>query len=169
MDRITDITENLKAVLLSIDELTVTPTGYVFYNTVSKVNVDDEAVIRGLSDFPVIDIIMDDGGEVILSGQQLAYRNSIGFTLRCGVANTVKQGLSPRREANIKMNEILSDVKFALSYNPTLNNTCDIVHIKSSSREYVDGNSANRAGDLLINIEIEYSQSRLNPSLNACV
>ena len=169
MDRITDIEENLATVLYTIQQSYATPTGYIFYSSVGGVNVDDEAIIKGTQKFPIVDIEMNEDGETIVEGQQLAYRSEISYTLRCGVSNRSKSGKSPRREANKKMNEILSDVKYALSDNPTLNGSCDRVYMIGSTRYYNDGNSSNRAGDLLINIRIEYSQSRLNPSLNACI
>lgn len=167
MDRITDISEQLAVVMGTIDATAILPSGYTFYSTVGGVNVDDEAILNGVDSYPIIDI--EPSNETTESGNFKAYRNLLSLKLRCGVANTVTRGMSPMRASDIKMNEILSDVKYALSDNPTLNGTCDIIYITGSEREYNTTSSGNRAGDIIITVDIDYSQSRLNPNLNACI
>jgi len=164
MDRITDIELQLKNVLLNIDEETPLPN-YTFYNTVTVVNIDDEALALDRGDYPTIAIYLDPN-ETVLSGEQRAFRNKLSFKIVGSVSNDEPIDM-PRFEINQKMNELYSDIKAVLSDNYQLNNSCDRVDIKSSTRKYL--NDGLRAGDIEIIIDVYYSQSRLNPNINACI
>ena len=68
------------------------------------------------------------------------------------------------------MNTLLSDLKAILTEYKNLNCLCDIVMIVKSRRVYNGTkNGALRVGQLIVDIDIKYSQSRLNPNLNVCI
>ena len=67
------------------------------------------------------------------------------------------------------MNELLEDIKKAISDNPSLSDTCDLCSIIASKREYTDDGNILRAGDLIVEISVIYSQSRNNPNNNCAI
>ena len=158
--------------MLSIDGST-TPSGYIFYNTVATVNIEDEAVTQNTTGFPAISIMEGDGGgEEILSGEQRAYRSEIFYELQCEVVNditNINATTSPKNALKVKMNELLSDIKKAISDNPSLSDTCDLCSVIASKREYSDDGNVIRAGDLMVEISVIYSQSRINPNNNCAI
>ena len=172
MDRRTAIDNALATVMQSIDGST-TASGYTFYNTVLTVNIEDEAVTANTTGFPAISIMEgDDGGEEQLEGTQRAYRNEIEYKLMCEVQNDVADinaTTSPKNALKVKMNELLSDIKKAISDNPSLNDTCDLCSVLASKREYTDDGNILRAGDLIVDISVIYSQSRINPDNNCAI
>lgn len=173
MDRRTAIDVALANVMQSIDGST-TPSGYIFYNTVETVNIEDEAVTLNTTGFPAITIMEGDGGgEEILEGVQNAYRNEIFYELQCQVVNDiadVNATTSPKNALKRKMNQLLSDIKKAISDNPSISDTCDLCSVIASKREYdtADGNII-RAGDLIVEMSVIYSQSRTNPDNNCAI
>jgi hypothetical protein len=162
-DRVSEIELELKTILEGIDGSTST-TGYTYYNDVKSVNIDDEVI----ADADPSIVIYQDPEEVILSGVSRAYQNLISITVQCKLALDTEVAY-PKFAINTKMNEMLSDIKFAISNNYHLNGSCDMCEIISSSRSYTMTSDNYRAGDLLVKMEITYSQSRLNPNLNACI
>jgi hypothetical protein len=171
LDRRTEIDNALADVMQSIDGST--KDGYTFYNTVQTVNIEDEAVTANTTGFPAISIMEgDNGGEEILEGEQRAYRNEIFYELQCEVQNDITDinaTTSPKNALKVKMNELLSDIKKAISDNTHLNNTCDICSVIASKREYTDDGNIIRAGDLIVEISVIYSQSRINPDNNCAI
>lgn len=167
-DRLTEIEEALKSVMESINGSTL-PSGYQYYNTVGVVNIDDDALASDIADFPTVAIYMGEDGETGLEGEQHAYRNEVAMRLVVGVENaplSIVDTQLPRFEINKKMNTMLSDIKAALSNNYQLNGTCDLVTYVSSERDYTENGNALRAGDLIVDVNIIYTQSRLNPNEN---
>lgn len=162
MDRVTDIETQFKDVLLSIGD---TIPNYTFYNDVTVVNIDDDALATDRGDFPTISIYLDPN-EIVLNGEQRAFRNKLTFKLVGTVCNDEPIDM-PKFEINKKMNELWSDLKAVLSHNYQLNNSCDRVDIKTLKRVYL--NDGLRAGNIEVSIDVYYSQSRLNPNVNACV
>jgi hypothetical protein len=168
IDRLTDIELQMKNVLLEIQSTTTTPNGYTYFNDVTVVNMEDESLMLAYGDYPSINIYLDPE-ETVLSGEQNAYRSIAKYRLvgRVAVDDLTPQ---PRFAINEKMNTLLSDIKAVLSENFTLNCTCDRADIKRSLRIYNDDTGHNlRVGQLVVGVEVLYSQSRLNPILNACV
>lgn len=161
MDRLSTIEQAFKDVLLTIDQNTVNPSGYVYYNTVTVVNQGDETV----GNYPKINIYLDPE-EVALSGEQNAYRNTAKFKLICKVI-VDDSTPNPTFAINQQMNSLLSDIKYVLSANYQLNGECDRADIVKSSRVYDELNV--RLAQLVVYVDVLYSQSRLNPDINACV
>jgi len=168
MDRLTNIEEEFKNVLLEIDTATTLASGYRYLNKVTVVNLEDEGLILDEGDFPAINIYLDPD-EKIINGDQQSYRSIVKFKLVCKVAVDQLE-VNPRFAINTKMNTLLSDLKAVLSYKYQLNCTCDRADIKRSMRLYnADTNNNLRVGQLVLEVDVLYSQSRLNPLLNACV
>lgn len=168
MDRLTTIEQALASTMFEIDGSTLA-SGYTYYNDVTVVNIDDEALAVNKADFPAISIYMDEDGEENIEGTQDSYENSVGFRIVCGIENElsdITSDVSPRRAINIKMNELLSDIKARLSVDNQLNYTAELVQYIRSEREYSEDGNALRAGDLVVYVEITYEQSRSNPNNN---
>lgn len=169
MDRITQIEEGLKAVLEGIDGTLV--GAYQYLNTVKSVyfEQDDEvtSVTKSTANrYPTICVKMEPE-ETVLDGEAQAFVNEINYTLECKVSLGTPTS-NPRQSLKLKMNELAQDVKFALSNNKHLNDTCDETHILSLTREFYDDGKALRNGQLNIVLRVEYTQSRQNPSINVC-
>ncbi len=166
MDRLTEIEQALEAVFLGIREDTPTEYGHVYENTVTVVNIDDEAILDSVSDFPSVCVYLD-GDEVILDGQANAYECELPFKFVCSVVNDSVEGL-PLFDINRKMNSVLSDVKALISLDNTIGGVCDMVTLTSSKRVYSEDGHAIRAGDIEIYANVRYSQSRSRPKMNIC-
>jgi len=167
VDRLTSIEQELANVVKDINKAVPSPSGYVYYNTVVNTNIDDEVIMVDRGGYPVINIIMDPD-ETVLSGHQSAYMNEVGFKLVCGVALDSEVEF-PRNAINQKMNELLSDIKACISANYHLNETADLTSILRSTRTYKTGGDNYRAGDLIVSLKIQYSQSRLDPNRNCSI
>jgi len=167
LDRITAIEAQLGDVLLTIDGKT--HGAYKYLSELKSVyfEQDDEAVTISDGGYPSIVLRMSPN-ETILSGESKAYRNMLRYTLECKVEN-LDPSVNPRQALKVLMNELEQDIKFCLSNNYHLNDTCDIVSINSFSRNYNKVGNVLRAGELKVDITIQYSQSRLNPAINICI
>lgn len=166
-DLVTTIETELASVLSDIDGSTLA-SGYTFYNSVGAVNIDDECVVDDGAGYPALTVSRE-GSEEVLSGEQHAYRCSIDYEIKCELENDTDDlaTLSPKRAIKKKMNEMLTDVKAVLSNNYQLNGSCDITSITGSDPIYLENGNSLRAGDLIVYVTIEYTQSRLNPN-NYC-
>ena len=165
MDMLTNIEEQLKNVLLLIDSSTTNTNGYQFYNTVTQVNIDDEAVAIDRGYYPTINVYLDSDDTVEYS-DQYAYRNKAIYKLVGNVA-LLDEVEFPRFAIRQKMNELYSDIKAILRQYSTLNCSCDIVTIQRMYRTYNQSSDVFRAGQVNIIIAVEYYQSALNPN-NKC-
>ena len=169
MDRITQIENGLKTVLEYIDG---TLKGqYQYINDVKSVYFEEEdevvSVTKSTSNrYPTICIKMSPN-ETVLEGDAKAYVNEIFYTLECKVSLSVPTA-NPRQALKTKMNEMVQDVKAAISSNYHLNGTCDEASVLGSVREYYTNSDSLRNGQVNISIKIEYTQSRYNPAINVC-
>jgi hypothetical protein len=166
MDLLTEIEVELANVLKLIQSTTTTPGGYTYYNDVTNTNLEDECIMIDRGDFPSI-AIYQDPDEVVLSGEQAAYKNELKFKLVGSVSLDDIESDTPKFDINKKMNELLSDIKQVLSDNYNLNCTCDMVEITRSTRVYNIQADVFRAGDLIVYITVTYMQSRANVN-NRC-
>lgn len=169
MDRITQIETGLQEVLIGIDGTQVGV--YQYLNDVKSVYFEQEDEVVSItksidSGYPNIVVKMDPD-ETILEGESKAYQNLISYILECKVSLD-KPVSNPKQALKTKMNELAQDVKFALSANDHLNDTCDDASITRLSRRYNTEGNALRSGDLIIYLNVIYTQSRLNPSINVC-
>jgi len=164
MDRLTTIENELVNVLKDIDG-SLTDT-YQYLTDVKTVDVIDEVLEIDGGGYPSILVDLDPN-EIIGDGESKAYRNTRFFKLTCRVSNE-DVTVNPRQAIKTKMNMLDQDIKYALSSNYHLNDSCDSAYIISSNRIYHNENSILRTGDLIMNIKVVYTQSRLNPSLNVC-
>lgn len=162
IDPLTNIELEMKNVLLDIVVANPLPSGYVYYNDVTVVNVDDECVATERGDYPTISIYLNPD-EKILSGEQHAYFNEVYFNLVCSVSLNDPVD-TPRFEINKKMNEMLADIKGAFSANHTLNCACATTELLRSRRVYNTNGDEFRAGDIIIDLKVKYMQSRLDPN-----
>ncbi len=179
MDRLSLIEEELKNVILKIDG-TLQPTGYTYYTSVDIVNVEDEGWIdvqnyvtetspTGLNSYPSINIYLDPR-EDTYDHTANVYANKDYFRLVGRVQND-SMNIVPQNskfDINRKMNELLSDVKFVIAQNNTLNDTVDRCNLVRSERKYTQDNKVYRTGDIIIYLEVKYTQSFSNPDLNVC-
>lgn len=169
VDRITTIEEQLRAVLLSIDASIVKE--YQYLNDVKSVYFEEADQVVSItktinSGYPNI-IIRMNPDEDILEGEAQAYQNRISYKLVCEV-KMEKPESNPKQALKTKMNTLLQDVKFAISNNYHLNGTCDEATLNRSNRSYNDDGNTLRSGNLMIELDIEYTQSRHNPAINVC-
>jgi len=163
-DRITVIETALRDMVLKIRNDTPTPKGYVYFNTVTVTNIDDEAIVEEYDQYPTISIYLDPDEE-ILSGQANSYENELNVKFVCSVSNETPIGI-PKFEINKKMNTVISDLKAVISQDTTLGGVCDIINLIRSQRTYADDGDIMRAGDIEIYANVQYSQSRTRPDLS---
>ena len=168
MDRISQIEEGLKEVLMGINGTTV--GAYEYVNTLKSVyfEQDDEALsVTNLSrGYPVIVVKMEPD-ETILSGESQAYQNVLNYVLEGKVENNTPT-TNPKQAIKTKMNELAQDVKCAISNNYHLNGTCDEAELMRVVRRYRNDGNALRSGDVLMYLKVTYTQARLNPAINVC-
>lgn len=185
MDRLSSIENELKNLILTIDG-TTQPSGYQYYNDIDICNIEDEGWIAsqnyvlsagtGINSYPSVNIYLDPN-EKITDHSANVYKNVAYMTLIGRVQNddsydiTTSASNIPQNSKfmiNKKMNELLSDIKHLFGVNFSLNGLCDRCKIVSSKRKYTQDNKVYRTGDIIINLEIEYTQSFSNPNLNVC-
>jgi len=164
MDRITQIENELTNVLKTIDGSA--QATYQYLTSVKSVDVEDEVLDIAMGGYPAILVDMNPN-EVIGKGESKAYRNTIFFTLTCRVSNTDIR-VSPKQSIKIEMNKLNQDIKYVLSDNYHLNDSVDMVTIVTTLRQFNKSNDILRTGDLIVNIKVDYTQSRLNPQNNVC-
>lgn len=162
MDLLTNIEKQLALIMKDIKKTTTLPSGYIYYNTVDITNIEDECVVADRGSFPTVSVYQEPN-ENILSGTQHAYENEVFFKLVGSVSNDNPVD-TPRFAINKKMNELLADIKAVLSNNNDLNCSCELVEILNSNRKYNNDGDEFRAGDLIVNLRVSYTQSRLNPN-----
>ena len=167
MDRITQIEESLKAVLLAVDGSMV--DAYQYLNDVKSVYFEQEDEVVSVTKsannrYPTVCVKMDPN-ENILDGEATAYVNELFYILECKVSLT-KPESNPRQALKVEMNKLSQDIKFAISNDYHLTGTCDEAELTSLTRSYYDDGKAMRNGQLNIGLRITYTQSRLNPAIN---
>ncbi len=165
--RLNQIEQGLTDTLLMIRKDTPSSYGYLYLNDITLVNCMDESLALAYTDYPYINFFQTD--EQILGGEQRAYRSIAKYRLECRVAvdDLTPQ---PRFAINAQMNDMLDDLKAVLSDNYHLQCNVDRADIKYSRRIYNDESGHNlRVGQLQVDIDILYSQSRQKPDTNACL
>ena len=168
MDRLTQIEADLASQIIGIDKSTQS-SGYVYYNDVTTVNQEDESIPDIEDAYPFINIYMEPEVEV-MKGLSRAFQSVAKFKLVCCVENDDEFD-NARFTINRKMNEIYSDLEYNLSQqNATLGRTVDNIRIGGMQRQYNEGsNDPWRTANAVVIIYVTYSQSRMNPNINACV
>jgi len=167
LDLLTKIEEQLALIMKDIKTTTTLPSGYIYYNDVTITNIEDECVATSAGNFPTVSVYQKPN-ENILSGTQHAYENEVFFEL-VGSVSLDDPVDTPRFAINKKMNELLSDIKAVLSNNNSLNCSCELVEVLNSTRKYNNDGDEFRAGDLIVNLRVSYTQSRLNPNTRCVV
>jgi len=168
-DRISYIEDELKNVLLTIDESTV--GSYTYINEVKSVYFEQEDEVVSItkstkSGYPTI-LISLQPNEIVLSGEAKAYVNELNYILDCKVSLD-KPTSNPKQSLKTKMNELAQDIKFCISNNYHINDSCDEAEILYTIRQYNNDGNTLRSGNLKVGLKITYTQSRLNPSINVC-
>jgi len=164
MDMLTNIELELKNALLTIGGTSI--FGYDYYNNVTIVNVEDEAVAVEFGQYPTIAVYLSER-EPIISQNSGAYNNRPQFKLVCDVALEQTEDIeNPRFQINQKMNEMLSDIKAVIHINNTLNCACNEIMIVDSFRTYNTDGDMYRVGQLNVMLSVDYAQSKLNPNLS---
>ena len=168
MDMLSFIELNLKETLKRIDMSTPAPSGYPYYNTVTIVNYTDEASGIDYGKYPMLNVYLEPGEDTKRFTAN-SYINQDRFKIEGKVA-LLDESDNPRFDINVKMNELLSDIKAVLGNHPTLNCSCDDCFIINSSREY-NGNKADvfRVGQLNVWVTVKYSQLQNNPNKRCVV
>ena len=168
MDRLSQIEADLATQLITIDK-TLQPEGYTYYNDVTICQQEDESIADVEDAYPVINIYLDPE-ETVLSGVSRAFQNTVRFRLECRVENDVDTD-NPKFTILRKMNEIVSDLKYNLSKDQaTLGRTVDNIKIVRITRDFAIASNDNfRTGNCNVVIDVNYSQSRMNPDINACI
>ena len=162
MDLVTTFETELATALLSISGQAI-PSGYQYYNDVQAVNIIDEASSSDNNNYPMINIKMVNPDELIEQDSNSAYINTARYRLEGLVALENMEHPKPRYDIREKMNTLLSDIKACLWDNHTLNCSCDMVTLLSSSRVFNPNNNNSRVGQLEVEISITYSQRRDQP------
>lgn len=166
VDIITNIEEQIKAKLLTIDSTTTLPRGYKFFKDVTVVNIDDEAVAQSIGDYPTVSVYLEPE-ETIKDGNFQSYSNVDHFRLECSVGLKPESSGSgvPKFLINKEMNEILSDIKALFADDPSINCSCSNSHIKRGVRVYTTNGNAFRVGNINIFLDVGYYQLKDDPTV----
>lgn len=171
MDRLTTIETEIKTVLGYVQVPTsASPGVYNYYTSTGTVNIEDEVLS--------LDINLDDGmvnycvylDEPEYNQEwslcQNAYTNQDVFRICARVHQDDTQG-NPKFAINVKMNEVLSDLKYLFGKYHSLNGKVAYIKYSRSERRYNPNNNRIMTGELDFYVTVIYSQSLTNPDLNA--
>lgn len=171
MDLLTTIELNIKSTLEGIVAPTSATSGYDYYTTTGTVNIEDESLSLSINtDNRMVNYVVTlDGNENnnTWSLGNSAYTNTVLFKVCARVHQDDTQG-NPKFSINQKMNECLSDLKYAFGKNFTLNGKCEWIRYSRSNRVIHPSNNRIQTGDLECYFEVTYSQSMNNPNIQAC-
>ena len=173
-DRLTVIEDKLEVLIKSIDK-TIQPNGYEFNTATGNVQVDDEVIGGIISSSKGSHLTIDYTFEQDTAGEQnddwnSGANDSQNSTKYILVARVISNPASklPKRDVKIKCNEVLSDIKYAIAHNYTLDGNLLYLEYVSSSRVYNTSQNITRAANLEIIVNLQYGQEFNNPNIAAC-
>lgn len=171
MDRLTLLENAIASVLSGIDG-TIRPSGYQYRTVTGQVDIDDDVLATAKN------LIVSDVNHSIYLGDnyeentewglgQNIYTNNVTYTIVSQI-KLVGSETNIRRSASTKCNELLSDIKYAFFKNHDLDGQCNYVKYVSSSRNITKEENLISSAQLITTIELDYSQSMINPDILAC-
>ena len=173
MDRLTLLENALGDALMTIDG-TMQSGGYTYYTKSGSVWIEDTALaesgnIDGTYINHVIEPSSDDQDEVNEEwglGQNIL-TNTATYTITSTIHLDGDESNS-KRSARIKTNEILSDIKHCLFVHNTLWQKCNWVKYNEKYTLMTDNGDLINTAKSVVEVEINYSQSMINPDIIAC-
>ena len=161
---ITKIEEELKAQLLTILSTNSLPSGYTYYNDITVVNIEDEAIILDRGDYPSINIYLQPRIYPRRSGSDCT-EYTLEFVLKCKVAIDDDIADTPQFEINSKLNDLLIDIEACIYSDRTINCSADTCDIIDARRVNTTNGDRFREANLEITLEIKYSSLDNNPTI----
>jgi len=180
IDRITAIESGIVDTLLSIQHPSGVIPGYNTFTSTGSVFINDEAYAldlvkaeKGIMYSDAINYINhdvdmyngEDGTEYDIG--QNSYSNTIIYKIISHITVTGDE-INPRRAAQIRGNQLISDLKYAFGKNFTLNKTCNLIRYNSFNRIYTTNNELTQPMDIESYWVVEYTQSVDNPLSKEC-
>ena len=176
MNIIDNIENQIAANLQTIDMTAMTTYKYKTYCGTVNVWDDTISIAENANDIelPSIERVVnyeveqyDDEQEVDFTVGAMAMTNEVTYRIRCRVHNKGDEQ-APKRAITTRMNDVLSDLKFAFANDYNLHRKCESFLYKSSSKNYSVNDDLINTGYIDIYFQLIYSQDTTNPDETGC-